>query len=238
MKQIHSDQLWRVLAVVTASCIMLITAILVRNTIWPAAAELQSPRLDRGTESGLVPPPPVEVDDWKRVASSGHRIGPANAAVTIVEFSDFECPACRRFANETFPALQQRFPGQVALLYRHYPLRAHAAALPAARASECAAAQGRFEAFHKVLFSQTDSLRALAFQWMAREARVADRDAFARCVASTARVSAIEMDLAEARRIGGQGTPTLVVNGMLVRPPYSPAALSGHVQAALSKAQQ
>ena len=239
MRQLQTDRLWRVLAVVTASCIVLITAILVRNTIWPSMAVEMPVGATMPTREGPAPPqPPVEVDDWKRVAGRGHRIGPLDAAVTIVEFSDFECPACRRFATETFPALQQRFPGQVSLLYRHYPLRSHLAALPAARAAECAAAQGRFEAFHDVLFAQGDSLRALAFGWLAKEAGVADLPSFDRCAKSTARVPAIEMDLAEVRRIGGQGTPTLVVNGMLVRPPYSPAALSGHIQAALTRTQQ
>jgi protein-disulfide isomerase len=238
MSHMQTGRWWLTLAVVTASCIVVNTAILVRNTFWPGSVTVEIPvGPSLAMPAGPPPPqPPVEVDDWKRVAGGGHRMGPADAAVTIVEFSDFECPACRRFASETFPALQQRFPGQLALVYRHYPLRSHAAALPAARAAECAASQGRFEAFHDVLFAQVDSLRGLAFRWLAGQAGVADLDAFDRCAKSTARVSAIEADLAEVRRIGGQGTPTLVVNGMLIRPPYSPAALSGHIQAALTRA--
>ena len=65
-----------------------------------------------------------------------------------------------------------------------------------------------------------------------------DQAAFQRCNSSTAAVPAIEADIAEVRRIGGSGTPTLVINGLLVRPPYSPAALAGHVETALAKARK
>jgi protein-disulfide isomerase len=123
----------------------------------------------------------------------------------------------------------------VALLYRHWPLPNHRFAFPAARASECAAKQGRFEAFHDVLFAQQDSLPAKSFAQFAREAGDPNLAAFERCASSQQPVVAIERDLAEARRIGGTGTATIVINGMLIRAPYSDGSLAAQVQKALDR---
>jgi protein-disulfide isomerase len=90
----------------------------------------------------------VRLDNWLPVAAEGHRLGPENADITVVVFSDFECPMCRTFALETFPEFEARYPGRVALVFRHWPLTGHRLAYPAARASECAAQQGRFFPFH------------------------------------------------------------------------------------------
>lgn len=237
MKQPSADATWRVLAIVAVSCLVVITVSLVRR-------ELVTPEVDAGTiarsavRTSRGSQPPVRVNEWERIAQKGHRIGSVSAPVTIVEFADFECPACRKFALETFPAVQRQFPDQVALVYRHYPLQSHAMALPAARAAECAAAQGRFEAFHDLLFVRRDSLRTGAFSWIAREAGVRDLSAFDACLGQDGSLKSVESDLAEVRRIGGSGTPTLVINGLLIRPPYSLAAVSRHVEAALAVAQR
>ena len=228
-----SDALWRALAVVTVMCLATITAILVRREFFPATVAIELP--EPGPERPRGPEPPVRVDDWNSVISRGHRIGPANAPITLVEFSDFECPSCRRFALETLPALRSTFPDQIALIYRHYPLRNHLLALPAARAAECAALQGRFAEFHDLAFREIDSLKASAFQWLAKTSGVPNATAFTRCTASKETAAAIEQDLAEVRRIGGTGTPTLVLNGMLLRPPYNPANLSIHIRNALAR---
>jgi protein-disulfide isomerase len=124
----------------------------------------------------------------------------------------------------------------VALLYRHWPLPNHRFAYPAARASECAAEQGRFEAFYTVLFAQQDSIPNKSFTQFAREAGVPDLDAFERCAASTDPVPAIERDVADVRRIGGTGTPTIIIDGMLMRTPYSDGSFAEQVQAAIDRA--
>jgi protein-disulfide isomerase len=227
-----NERIWQVLAAVAVSCLTVMTVILVKRefagtpTYAAAAASVPMPN--------LAAEPPVPVADWRSVSSVGHRIGPADAPVTIVEFSDFECPFCARFAQQTFPALQRRFQGQVALLYRHWPLSNHRYAYPAARAAECAAAQGRFQAMHDLLFEQREQLGTKTFGVFAREAGVADPVAFDACFDAPGPVPAIERDIAEARRIGGRGTPTLVVNGMLMRPPYSEEALALQIEAALA----
>jgi hypothetical protein len=112
--------------------------IMATGTVWarfrPAAASIrQAPR-----------PVSAAVGNWADLEQAGHRIGPASAKLTIVEFGDFECPACGEFEH-TLQQVRRAYPKDVAVVFRHWPLPYHKLAYPAARAAECAADQGRFE---------------------------------------------------------------------------------------------
>jgi protein-disulfide isomerase len=156
-----------------------------------------------------------EVPDWEEHIPGGTRIGSATAAVTILEFADFQCPACRRFAVDAWPRLRRKYGDEVALVYRHWPLSYHKAAYSAAIASDCAAIQGRFESFHDVLFEQQDSIGQKAMARFAHEAGVPNIDQFEACASHPGPLPTIEDDIAAARKIGGRGTPTLIINGTL-----------------------
>lgn len=105
---------------------------------------------------------PTKVENWREYAARGHRQGPRDAAVTIVEFADFQCPVCRSVAP-ILKSIRERYPGDVALVFRHFPLSSHEHALPAARASECAAELGQFWSFHDALFTQADSIGKMSW---------------------------------------------------------------------------
>lgn len=156
-------------------------------------------------------PAAVAISDWKSFASAGHRFGSDTAPVTIVEFSDFQCPFCRR-AAKTLAAARQKYPGQVAVVYRHYPLeRIHPLARKAALASECAARQGRFEAYHDALFA-SDSLEG--GMWIPTAAKVGVPKArdFARCLDDANAGIAIDRDVLEGTKLKIDGTPTILIN--------------------------
>lgn len=155
------------------------------------------------------------VEEWKSYAEAGQRTGPANAAVTIVEFADFQCPACRVTA-ENLRKVRARFPEHVAVLYRHAPIPSHEFAAEAARASQCAAEQGRFEAYHDALFANQKSIGEIPWAAFADSARVASGAAFEACMARTEAVAAVENDRSAARRLGVNATPTLLVNDQLI----------------------
>ena len=95
--------------------------------------------------------PKVSVDNGHLPA-----LGDKNARVTIVEFSDFECPFCRRYFTDTYPQLKKEYidTGKVVMYYRHYPLPFHPLAQPFAIASECANEQGKFWEFHDKIFKE------------------------------------------------------------------------------------
>src|SRR5687768_1773115 len=94
--------------------------------------------------------------DWADYANAGHALGSNSAPVTIVEFSDFECPFCGRFA--VFVDSLRALGRDVRVIYRHLPGAAHRFAVPAVRASECGAELGKFEPMHAALFKHSDSL--------------------------------------------------------------------------------
>jgi protein-disulfide isomerase len=161
---------------------------------------------------------PVRLSDhtWRMLAQSGHRVGPERAAVTVVEFVDFQCPSCERFAK-VIAGLRHRYPNDLAVVYRHLPLPYHKHAYAAARAAECAADQGRFEAFHDALFANQGGLDTVGWTALARTAQVHDLVAFETCRSRDDSVSAIQADVVAASRLGATHTPTVVVNGWWIR---------------------
>lgn len=156
-------------------------------------------------------PPSQLVAGWREYASRGQRTGPASAPVTVVEFSDFQCPACRVLA-ERLRTLRREDPSKFAVVFRHFPLPNHALAEPAARASECAAAQGRFEPFHDAVFAAQESLSDAAWPELATRSGVPDLAAFERCVA-TGESARVREDISAGMRLGLRVTPTLLING-------------------------
>jgi protein-disulfide isomerase len=165
------------------------------------------------------PPPPeppvtAAVEEWPELIAAGHRVGPADARVVIVEFADFECPFCRGYALETLPAVRAAHPDDVAVIYRHLPLPYHRFAVPSAVAVECAGRQGRFEAMHDLLYEQQDSIGLLAWDQVAERSGVPDVLAWEACRAEPAVRAGVEADGVLAKRIGATGTPTIVINGI------------------------
>lgn len=182
--------------VVLVGCALVVTGLVVRRELFPTR---------------VLPQPPQRVEGWREYGRFGNRIGPTDAKVTVVVFSDFQCGFCA-VAAERMRALRREYPSDLAVVYRHFPLRTHAHAVPAARASECAAAQGRFEPFHDALFSKQDSIGAIPWTRYAIAAGVEDLRGFDRCAGSAIPVAALERDTADGDRLGVRGTPTILVN--------------------------
>src|SRR6185312_1235273 len=151
-------------------CALTITALAVRRQFFEPA------------EHPSAASEPREVGDWRQLAHTGQRMGAADAKVTIVEFSDFQCPFCARL-EQRLHALLARDPSAFTLVYRHYPLAQHTHAREAALASECAGAKGRFAAFHDALFANQDSIGTASWGWFARIAGDVDSTALKRCMA-------------------------------------------------------
>jgi len=124
-----------------------------------------------------------------------------------------ECAACRWFALEGFPQLEKRYGDSISLVYRHYPLDQHPSAYGAAVATECAAEQGRFKAFHDSVYSQQKLLGLKSFSVFASESGVPNISKFEACLVDSSKHAAVDADLREAKAIGSTGTPTIVING-------------------------
>lgn len=175
-------------------------------------------RSNQASSGNLLDGPPVEVEDWEQYGDVGHRVGPANAAVTIVEWGDYECPGCRA-ANPHIRFVLENYSEDVAIVYRHWPLGYHDLAYPAARAVECASNQGKFESYHERLYSSTEWYTNSQdfFLSYAEDLGVSDLQGFKECLSQIDPVPTIEEDILAATAIGGIGTPTVLVNDKLLR---------------------
>jgi len=148
--------------------------------------------------------------------------GSANAPVTIVEFSDFECPYC----GGLFPTLKQvekNYPEQVRIVYRQFPLtNIHPHAQKAAEASLCANEQKKFWEFHDSMFSNQKELSIADLRQRAVDLKL-DAQAFNQCLDSGKHAGAIQSDIQEGARNGVTGTPALFINGRMLggNQPYS-----------------
>ncbi|MBF0138449.1 MAG: thioredoxin domain-containing protein [Magnetococcus sp. DMHC-1] len=138
--------------------------------------------------------------------------GPANAPVTIVEFSDFQCPYCRNI-QATLSKIFEQYPDKIRLVFRHYPLPSHPLAAKAAEAAQCAAEQGAFWAFHDALFA-TDADPEIPFLKEMAAKQKLDTAKFDQCLTSGKHAARIQSDLAEGENLGVNGTPAFFINGI------------------------
>lgn len=146
------------------------------------------------------------------VASGGHPSkGASSAPVTIVEFSDFQCPFCRA-AESSLKQVRQKYGDQVRLVYMDFPLGFHPHAMDAARAGRCAAEQDKFWQFHDAMFLDQKKLDPDDLRQTAAKVGL-NRDKFNACFSNDKNDTGIRQDMAEGRSLGVTGTPTFFING-------------------------
>lgn len=143
--------------------------------------------------------------------NAAHTLGPKDAPVWLVEFSDYQCPACGQF-YPAVRALTEKYKDSLLFVYRNYPLPSHTMAIPAARAAEAAALQGRYWEMHDALFV---GQQELSDAFIASEAaRIGLRmEAFTQDMKSSAVQSVIDADTAVGNTLRISATPTFYLNG-------------------------
>jgi protein-disulfide isomerase len=142
--------------------------------------------------------------------------GPEDASVVMVEFSDFQCPYCHRFATETLPQIRQTYGDKVRFIYRDFPLSSiHPQAEKAAEAGQCAQEQGKFWELHDLMFENQDALMVDDLKGYAQEAGL-DAATFNDCLDSGKTAQEIQRDYQDGQVAGVTGTPGFLVNGVLV----------------------
>jgi protein-disulfide isomerase len=169
--------------------------------------------------------------------------GPADAPVTIVEFSDFQCPFCRIGAFMVNTVVQ-RYPTQVRVVFRNFPLDSgcnrkmdrpmHPYACEAAKTTVCAAKQGKFEPVYQTLFEHQTSLAPGRVAQLAQDAGL-DPAQLAGCVASPETNIAISRDVEDAVNLGIQSTPTFFINGHKMEGALPPAVWNKVIDELLAK---
>ena len=175
-------------------------------------AYLQSLRSQANVVIRLQAPPVFKADVGVEGAPF---LGPAAAPVTIVEFSDFQCPFCKQVVP-TLTQVLSRYGEKVKLVFRDFPIDSlHPQARKAAEAARCAQDQGKFWDYHDALFANASKLGPEQLKTYAQQVGL-DLPSFERCLASGTHAAAVQKSVDEGMRLGVTGTPAFFINGELV----------------------
>lgn len=165
----------------------------------------------------LVAPLPVEVS-----VDDDAVLGDPNAPITMIEFSDFECPFCQKFFSNSLPPIIENYinTGKVKLVYRDYPLSNHPNAFPAAEAAECAEEQGAYYAMHDLIFENMSLWNSAAdpvpvFKQFSADLGL-DVSGFDECMDSRQMQAEVSKDIQDGIAAGVSGTPTFFINGQKI----------------------
>jgi protein-disulfide isomerase len=174
----------------------------------------QSPALSAEAHQELVSQVVLSTDRTELIGSSPTRGNP-NAELVLLKFSDFQCPFCGAAATN-MKAFMDDHDGDILYVYKHFPLESiHPEAIPAARASWAAQQQGQFWPYHDALFEQQSQLGADLYQQIAQDLGL-DMEQFNRDFNSSASREAVDQDRQLTQQLRLNGTPTFVLNDLLV----------------------
>lgn len=172
-----------------------------------ALTPLQRTQIEVDVRKALTKPAVVEV-------GTSPIKGAVNAPLTLVEFSDFQCPFCSRTRAEFIEPMLKRYPGKVRLVYKNFPLQMHEHSFPAAKAAWAAGQQGKFFQYHDQLFDRQTGLGEATFVDIARKLKL-NETRFNQDRRSPRAEQAVKADMAQGNTLGLRGTPTFVLNGVM-----------------------
>ena len=211
----------------------IIVAVVIGLSLWFSAIEIRM-----GMEKGAVqrvaqvvnapmPPqqplqpsqqPPQPTGDVSKLNIAGSPYeGRKNAPITIIECSDFQCPFCARFVNDTLSQIRKNEikARKVKLVFKNFPLPFHQYAEKAAEAAECANKQGKFWQMHNLLFSSNGRLDIESLKSYAKQIGL-NTEKFDHCLNSGETAGIVQTDRAQCAAAGVQGTPTFFINGKML----------------------
>ncbi len=164
------------------------------------------------------PPAVLGAEDRGKIESGGAAVkGEEGSAITIVEFSEYECPFCKRYVDETYPQILDEYGDKIRYIFRDYPLPFHPQAQKMAEVARCAGDQDQYWEMHDLLFENRD-------KWAEKQDVSADvtgyvsqlgldKEEFDDCLDSGKYTQAVKDDMALGQSVGVQGTPTFFING-------------------------
>jgi len=217
-------QIQKLLSVVsTLIALQIVTLATVVGVTWYSHNDLKQD-LSRVASTGGRPPTPEPVENWRAfVREHNAALGAEDAAVVVVEYSDFQCPFCKKYSDETRRQIIDEYGDKVRMVFKHYPLeQMHPHAMTAAIAAQCALREGKFWDIHERFFSQPNALDVDSAISAGRSIGLSDR--YAECVVNGETRAEVEQDMRDGSEVGVRGTPTLMVNGEFLVGVHSVAA--------------
>ncbi|MFH2038626.1 MAG: thioredoxin domain-containing protein [Chloroflexota bacterium] len=180
--------------------------------IWGASTPVAANSV--AVEGQTTPEAAQQVTRYPVEEGGNPSIGPADAPITIIEFSDYQCQYCQKWESEVFQRLLDEYPTQVRIVYRDFPLDSiHPQASSAANAANCAGEQDSYFQYHDKLFSYEYDLGKEAYLTYARELKL-DMNSFTACLENDLYAAEVAADISYAVDLGVQSTPTFFINGL------------------------
>ena len=206
--ELKKDTLWKV-----AVGVLLVVVVFL---MFPQGSNIQG-EVVAPTVGNPSPSPSAGNIDMDDLMDDDAIKGDPDAPVTIVEWSDYECPFCARFYSQTLGQIDEQYikTGKVKLVYRDFPLGFHAQAQKAAEAAECAGEQDKYYEMHDMLFEKGVTGGVSAFKGYASDIGL-DTDAFNSCLDSGEMAAEVQADMRDGSAVGVTGTPGFIVNGELI----------------------
>jgi len=195
---------------------IIIAAVIISGTIFYTDSKTKTANIKEAIQPGGGSGEIVKVSE-----DDDAFLGPKNADVVAVEFSDFQCPFCRKFWKDSFPQLKKDFidTKKIKFVYRDFPLTFHPSAMPAAQAAECAKEQNKFWQFHDKIFEEQDKKGEGTIQFTVDDIKKwaaeigVDSGKFNTCLDSGKYKEEVEKDYNDGVSYNVSGTPTLFING-------------------------
>jgi len=206
------ERLKRILPILDGVAAVSMTVAALALLWWLVSGRVGAPQMELVGAAREAPAGAAEDVEALRLTVAPSSDSPASASgarVAIIEFADFECPFCEKYAHETLPRLRADFvePRKVIYLFKHFPLDMHPQARAAAQMAVCAAAQAKFWEMHALLFGSPRNLAPHALTGYARGLRL-DNSKLQTCLSESA--ARIDRDEAEGKRLGVTSTPTFL----------------------------
>lgn len=170
----------------------------------------------RGSMPSSATTATTKVENWQQyIRTHNAAAGSPEAMVTVLEFTDFQCPYCKNFSENERGRLLERYDGKIRFVVKNYPLEAaHPEAKMAAIAAQCGHRSGRYWELEQALFASATDLNEQSVSSMGR--RLGLGAEFDTCLSERHTLEEVEQDIRDARAVGVRGTPTFVVNGQVV----------------------
>lgn len=185
----------------------------------PTGAVIGAPTPSRAAAQPTPSAPSAGAADMIALADDDPFLGEEDAPITIVEWSDYECPFCERFYTQTLPSIKSMYieTGKVKFVYRDFPLGFHSQAEPAAIAANCAGEQGKYFQFHDKIFSNggAGGKSNSDYKKWAQELSL-DISKWEKCTNDPAQKQEIQKDIQDGSAAGISGTPGFIINGKLI----------------------
>lgn len=190
-----------------------------RKRIYDFLVRQKSYQIVRAYTRSLIPDEDIQVFLKEPVSPMSHlsakdcpSIGPKDAPVTVIELSDYQCPACRK-THEAVGKIRKDYEGRIRWIFMDFPLGMHKWAEKAAEAARCAEEQGKFWDYQNLLFASQEELSPDQLKQYAKDLGL-QTNRFNECLDSGKYQEAVEKDVKAAKKVGVNSTPTFVINGV------------------------